>query len=140
MQETVRDAYEAKPERLLAAKYADFALGQFLAQAQHEDYFAHTIFLIIADHESRVSGAETFPFNDFTIPGVILAPNVGPYLDERVGSQIDMGMTLLSLKGLSGEVPNVGQNLLRADSSSAPRCSLTTSSATTTQPARVLSS
>ena len=115
MKAMARDSYEAQPERLLAAKYADYALGQFLAQAQHEDYFARTIFLIIADHESRVSGAETFPFNDFTIPGVILAPNVGPYLDERVVSQIDMGMTLLSLMGFTGEVPNVGQNLLRAD-------------------------
>ncbi len=112
---TARDDYEAKPERLLAAKYADYALGQFFAQAQKEEYFDHTIFLVIADHESRVSGAETFPFNDFTIPAVILAPNVGPYIDQRIVSQIDMGMTLLSLMGFNGEVPNVGQNLLRPD-------------------------
>ena len=115
MKATARDDYEAKPERLLAAKYADYALGQFFEQAQKEEYFDHTIFLVIADHESRVSGAETFPFSDFTIPAVILAPNVGPYIDQRVVSQIDMGMTLLSLMGFAGEVPNVGQNLLRPD-------------------------
>lgn len=115
MKATARDDYEAMPERLLAAKYADYALGKFFEQAQQEEYFDHTIFLVIADHESRVSGAETFPFNDFTIPAVILAPNVGPYIDQRVVSQIDMGMTLMSLMGFVGEVPNVGQNLLRSD-------------------------
>ena len=109
------DEYETREPRLLAAKYADYAVGQFFKQAVQEDYFKDTVFLVIADHESRVHGADNFPLNKFTIPAVILAPNVGPYIDQRVVSQIDMGMTLLSLLGMKGELPNVGQNLLRPD-------------------------
>lgn len=104
-----------QPERLLAAKYADYALGKYIEQAQKEEYFKNTIFLIIADHESQVRGAGIFPLNDFTIPAVIIAPNVKPHKDPRQVSQIDMGMTLMSLAGLEGEVPNVGQSLLRTD-------------------------
>lgn len=101
--------------RLLAAKYADYALGKFIEKAQQSDYYKDTIFLIIADHESQVRGTGKFPLDDFTIPAVIIAPNVKPHVDMRQVSQIDMGMTLMCLAGLDGEVPNVGQNLLRAD-------------------------
>ena len=114
LRKNAKDDYEVSPQRLLAAKYADYALGRFFEVAKKEDYFKDTIFLVIADHESRVSGAGAFPFSDFTIPAVILAPNVGPHIDQRVVSQVDMGMTLLSLAGFSGEVPNVGQNLLQS--------------------------
>ncbi len=101
-----------EPARMLAAKYADYALGQFFAQAKQEDYYNHTVFLVIADHESRVRGSGDFPLHDFTIPAVIIAPNVLPHTDSREVSQIDMGLTLLSLAGIEGEVPNVGQNLV----------------------------
>lgn len=104
-----------QPLRLLAAKYADYALGKYIEQAQQEEYFKNTIFLIIADHESQVRGSGIFPLNDFTIPALIIAPNVKPHSDPRQVSQIDMGMTIMSLAGLEGEVPNVGQSLLRSD-------------------------
>lgn len=100
-----------QPERLLAAKYADYALGKFLEQAEKENYYHDTVFLVVADHESQVRGAGKFPLNDFTIPAVIIAPNVLPHEDNRIVSQIDLGLTVMSLAGLSGEVPNVGQNL-----------------------------
>lgn len=104
-----------EPARLLAAKYADYALGEFFKQAKQEDYYKDTIFLVIADHESRVRGSGQFPLEDFTIPAVILGPNVKPYKDLRQVSQLDMSMTLMSLAGLEGSVPNVGQNLTRND-------------------------
>lgn len=101
-----------EPARLLAAKYADYALGKFLEKAETEDYYKDTIFLVIADHESRVRGTGTFPIDDFTIPAVIIGPNVKPGIfDERVVSQIDMSATIMSLAGVDAEVPNVGQNL-----------------------------
>lgn len=105
-----------EPDRLLAAKYADYALGKFIEKAAKEDYYKDTIFLIIADHESRVRGNGTFPIDDFTIPALIIAPNVKPgIIDERVVSQIDMPMTIMSLAGVNAEVPNVGQNLTYSD-------------------------
>lgn len=104
-----------EPQRLLAAKYADYALGNYLKQAQQQDYYKDTVFLIIADHESQVRGTGPFPLYDYSIPAVILAPNVKAHTDYRQVSQIDMGVTLMSLAGISGSVPNVGQDLTRAD-------------------------
>lgn len=110
------DGYQTdEPKRYLAVKYADYALGKFFDKALAEEYSKNTIFLVIADHESRVRGGKVFPAHDFEIPALIIAPNVMPYDDKRQVSQIDMGMTLLSLAGINGSVPNVGQNLTRAD-------------------------
>ncbi|WP_267902416.1 LTA synthase family protein [Succinatimonas hippei] len=69
------------------------------------------MFLVIADHESRVRGNGSFPLSEFSIPALILGPNIKAYQDERVVSQIDMAPTLLSLSGISGEFPLIGQNL-----------------------------
>ncbi|MDY2797779.1 MAG: sulfatase-like hydrolase/transferase [Anaerobiospirillum succiniciproducens] len=98
-------------DRDLAAKYADYALGKFLEQAASEGYYQDTIFLVIANHVSSVKPGMEFPVDDFTIPAVIIAPNVMPHVDHRQVSQIDMGMTLLALNGINGSVPNVGQDL-----------------------------
>lgn len=48
------------PNRLKAAKYADYALGRFFDIAEKEDYYKNTIFVVIADHDSRVRGLEGF--------------------------------------------------------------------------------
>lgn len=101
-------------ERYLAAKYADFALGKFMEQAAKEDYYKDTIFLVIANHETSVRVGKVFPVDDFTVPAVIIAPNVMPHVDLRQVSQIDMPMTLLALNGIEGSVPNVGQDLTQA--------------------------
>lgn len=100
-------------DRDLAAKYADYALGKFLEQAASEGYYQDTIFLVIANHVSSVKPGMEFPVDDFTIPAVIIAPNVMPHVDHRQVSQIDMGMTLLALNGIKGSVPNVGQDLTK---------------------------
>ncbi len=100
-----------EPERLLAAKYADYALGEYFKKAQVSDYYNDTVFLVVADHESRVRGADTFPLSKFSIPALILGKEIAPRIDQRVVSQIDLLPTLLSLIGYSGEVPFVGQDL-----------------------------
>lgn len=100
-------------DRDLAAKYADYALGKFLQEAATHEYYNDTIFLVIANHEASVKAGMDFPVDSFTIPAVIIAPNVMPHVDKRQVSQIDMGMTLLSLNGIKGSVPNVGQDLTK---------------------------
>src|SRR3546814_3392602 len=37
-------------------RYADWAIGQFFDQAKKSDYWDNTVFLIVADHDSRVGG------------------------------------------------------------------------------------
>ncbi|SFS81404.1 Phosphoglycerol transferase MdoB [Succinivibrio dextrinosolvens] len=99
------------PKRLTAAMYADYALGKFFEMAKKEEYYKNTVFVVIADHDSRVRGIDAFPFTNFSIPALIISPDIKPFKDDRVVSQIDIFPTLLSLTGVSGEFPLVGQDL-----------------------------
>lgn len=101
------------PKRLTAAMYADYALGKFFEMAKKEEYFKDTVFVVIADHDSRVRGLDAFPFTNFSIPALILSPDITPSSDKRIVSQIDIFPTLLSLTGVSGEIPIVGQDLTK---------------------------
>ncbi len=96
-----------------AARYADHAVGHFFRKARSAKYFDNTVFLVVADHDSRVVGAELVPIGRFHIPGVILAPGLAPRRDARIVSQIDLGPTLLSLMGVSATTPMLGRDLTR---------------------------
>jgi len=94
-----------------AIRYADLALGQFIAQAKKEAYWQDTVFLIVADHDARVFGGELVPIQSFHIPGVILGNNISEKLDNRLVSQIDLAPTLLSLIGVEDYTPMIGHDL-----------------------------
>ena len=106
---------QPKQTRNNAAKYADFALGYFFDMAKKSDYWKDTIFLVVADHDSRVSGASLVPIQHFHIPGLILGEGIEAKRDPRLISQIDLPTTLLSLAGVSGEYPMLGYDLTKAD-------------------------
>lgn len=96
-----------------AVKYADFALGEFLDNARQSNYWDNTVFLVVADHNSRIYGADLIPIERFHIPGVILGGSIEPGVYDKVASQIDLAPTLLSLIGVSGEHPMIGDDLTR---------------------------
>lgn len=96
-----------------AVKYADYAVGEFFKKAKQSDYWKDTIFVVVADHDSRVGGAELVPISRFRIPGLILGEGIEPKLDTRVTSQIDLGPTLLSLMGVSDNYPMLGRDLTK---------------------------
>jgi phosphoglycerol transferase MdoB-like AlkP superfamily enzyme len=96
-----------------AVKYADHALGQFLERARTSDYWADTLFLVVADHDTRVYGDELVPVGKFHIPGVILGADVTARRIESLVSQIDLAPTLLSLMGVDSEHPFPGRDLTR---------------------------
>lgn len=100
-----------KATRNNAAKYADYALGYFFNLAKRSNYWQNTLFLVIADHDSRVGGAELVPIKNFHIPALILGEGIEPKRDGRLVSQIDMPTTLLSLAGVSGDYPMIGFDL-----------------------------
>lgn len=104
---------QPKATRNNAAKYADYAVGEFFKAAKASDYWKDTLFLVIADHDSRVSGAELVPIEHFRIPGVIVGGGIAARKDQRIVSQIDMAPTLLSLMGINADYPMLGRDLTR---------------------------
>lgn len=102
---------QPKQTRNNAAKYADHAVGEFFRLAKLSPYWKDTIFLIVADHDSRVFGKDLVPIQNFHIPGVILGNGIASRKDTRIVSQIDLPVTLLSLAGIGDPTPMLGQDL-----------------------------
>lgn len=100
-----------------AVKYADYALGQFIAQAKQSAYWQDTVFLIVADHDNRVYGDNLVPVEKFHIPALILGPDIAPQRIKPVASQIDLAPTLLSVLGVSAQTPLLGRDFSRDASS-----------------------
>ncbi len=98
-----------------AVKYADYALGQYIDEAKHSGYWNDTLFLIVADHNSRVRGAERVPVEYFHIPALIMGGAVKPLKYSRLASQVDLLPTLLGLAGIDAPHPATGIDLLRPD-------------------------
>ncbi|WP_276808224.1 LTA synthase family protein [Castellaniella defragrans] len=96
-------------------RYADWAIGRFFEQARASAYWDDTVFLIVADHDARVGGAQRIPLRHFHIPALILGAGVQARRDERIVSQIDLPTTLLSLIGIDDAHPMIGHDLTRAD-------------------------
>ena len=106
------DLYEQpKQTRDNAAKYADYALGEFFRKAMASPYWEDTVFLVVADHDSRVFGKNMVPIGNFHIPGLILGGGIPVRRDGRIVSQIDLPPTLLSLLGIADATPMPGQDL-----------------------------
>jgi phosphoglycerol transferase MdoB-like AlkP superfamily enzyme len=102
---------QPKQTRNNAAKYADYAIGRFFDKAEKSAYWEDTIFLVVADHDSRVDGAGLVPITHFRIPGLILGEGIAPKRDSRILSQIDLPPTLLSLMGVDNENPMPGRDM-----------------------------
>jgi phosphoglycerol transferase MdoB-like AlkP superfamily enzyme len=95
-----------------AVRYADWAIGEFFKKARQAPYWNNTVFLIVADHDARVSG-NLVPVQHFHIPALILGPGIAPQSDAQIMSQIDLAPTLLSLMGIDTVHPMLGSDLTR---------------------------
>jgi len=97
-----------------AMKYADFSIGKFFELAKKEAYFKNTIFVVIADHNTRTYGKNLVPVNKFHIPALIIAPNVikGSTYDN-LASQMDIPSTVLALSGITTNSTMPGRNLMK---------------------------
>lgn len=98
-----------------AVKYADHALGEYFRKAKASNYWENTLFLVVADHNSRVRGANLVPIDYFHIPALILGGTVGPKKVSRLASQIDLLPTLLGILGINDPIPATGYDLFRPD-------------------------
>jgi phosphoglycerol transferase MdoB-like AlkP superfamily enzyme len=96
-----------------AVKYADYALGKFIAEAKKQDYWKDTVFLIVADHDNRVYGDSLVPIHKFHIPALILGADIQPKHITAIASQIDLGATLLSFMGIASDHPMIGRDFVK---------------------------
>lgn len=97
-----------------AMKYADFSIGKFFEMAKKEAYFKNTIFLVIADHNTRTYGKNLVPINKFHIPALLIGPNVPKgEAYKKLCSQIDISPTLLNFIGMDINNPMPGRNLMK---------------------------
>ena len=100
--------------------YADKSLGAFLDWAKTSDWWKNTLVIMLADHCCRIS-EETPVYS----PEIFRIPMVwtGGVLNERgikiakLGSQVDIPITLLNQLGLSGDF-EFGKDLLSEESNS----------------------
>lgn len=104
---------EPKQTRENAAKYSDYALGEFFKQAKQSSYWDDTIFVVVADHDSRAYGSQLVPIDHFHIPAVILGKGISAKQDQRLASQIDLPPTLLSLIGVDSYNPMIGHDFTK---------------------------
>lgn len=109
-----RIALHEQPEatRNNAVKYTDYAIGKLFELARAAPYGADTLFLIVADHDARVFGADLVPIEHFRIPGLLIGPGVPRRHETRITSQIDLAPTLLGLLGIASENPMIGRDML----------------------------
>lgn len=94
-----------------AIRYSDCALGKFISKAKQSSYWKDTIFVVVADHDSRAIGSDLVPIEHFKIPALLLGSDIPTKEDNRLVSQIDIPTTLLSLAGISDKHPMIGFDL-----------------------------
>lgn len=94
-----------------SVRYVDWCMGDFFKKAQQSPYWQDTLFLVVADHDSRVWGKTLVPLRHFHIPALILGGDVPVQRDKRIISQLDLPVTLLSLAGIQAEHPMIGRDL-----------------------------
>ena len=97
-----------------AVKYADWALGDFLARAAGKPWFDNTVFVIVADHQASAAGKTDLPLARYRIPLLIYAPKLfPPARNERLIAQIDIAPTLLGLLNWSYTSKFIGHDVNR---------------------------
>jgi phosphoglycerol transferase MdoB-like AlkP superfamily enzyme len=108
-----------------AVKYADYAIGRFLALAKTKPWYANTVFIFVADHCAGSAGKNEIDIEKYHIPALVFnMPGAVPARIEKMCSQIDLYPTLFSLLNWSYINNNYGKNVL--DKNYAPRILLGT--------------
>ena len=94
-----------------ALHYTDRNLGEFFKQAEKEEYFKNTVFVLVADHSA---GRDLVTLRErHLIPLLIYAPGrIRPGVIDSVGGQLDLIPTLMDIAGISGWHHALGNSLL----------------------------
>jgi len=100
--------------------YTDKSLGSFLDWAKETNWWKNTLVIMVADHCYRVSediliySQEVFKIPMLWVGGALSKKGI---IVDKMGSQVDIPITLLNQLGLSGSFP-FGKDLLSDESRS----------------------
>lgn len=92
--------------------YADWALGQFMAEAKKQPYYDNTIFLFTGDHTSSFDVKPGDIPGRYHIPLLIIGPGIKPGIDTTLGSQLDISPSILDMLNWRTAHSSVGRSLL----------------------------
>lgn len=94
-------------------RYSDWALGQFFEQAQQQDWYSNTLFVITSDHTSH-SYRSANRNDKAKVPLVLFTPNglLQAGVNHRLSSQIDILPTLLDLFNWEIAHASMGKSML----------------------------
>jgi phosphoglycerol transferase MdoB-like AlkP superfamily enzyme len=107
------DIPPSSQSRAGAIKYADYAIGEFLAAAQKKPWFKDTVFVITADHCANSAGRTEIPVRNYHIPLFVYSPaHVKPAAVDTLSSQLDLAPTLLGLLNVTYESRFFGRDML----------------------------
>jgi phosphoglycerol transferase MdoB-like AlkP superfamily enzyme len=106
-------------KRLDGVRYADWAIGQFIAQAKRRAYFENTLFVFVGDHGFHVDPKLTAAHLLYHhVPLLFYAPGLmdarGVARDEVVG-QVNVAPSILGLLGLTPASAAWGRNAFASD-------------------------
>lgn len=115
-----------KTGRSGGVKYADYAIGRFIAEASRLPWFKDTVFVFVADHCAGSAGKSDIPVKRYEIPLLVHAPyHIKPGRVDILMSQIDVAPTILGLMNLSYDTDFIGRDV-RKDSGATPRAFIST--------------
>ncbi|NTV49433.1 MAG: sulfatase-like hydrolase/transferase [Geobacteraceae bacterium] len=104
----------SKTGRSGGVKYADYAIGRFIAEASREPWFKDTIVVIVADHCAGSAGKTDIPVKNYEIPMLVHAPHhIKPGKIGRLMSQIDVAPTVLGLMNMNYDTDFMGRDVLK---------------------------
>jgi phosphoglycerol transferase MdoB-like AlkP superfamily enzyme len=97
-----------------AVKYTDYAIGEFLKNAQKREWFKNTVIIIMADHCASSAGRQELDIKNYHIPALMLnLPNTPPQKVDKMASQIDIFPTLFSLLNWNYATNLYGTDILK---------------------------
>jgi len=97
-----------------SVRYADYAIGYFIEKAESHPFFDSTLFIFVADHGARVYGSNQIPMRSYEIPLLFYNPVLIPSgrTCGVIGSQLDIGPTILDFLGFDYNSEFFGRSLL----------------------------
>lgn len=104
-----------------AIKYADWAVGDLIAQASKRPWFKDTLFVIVSDHCASSAGKTDLDVTNYLIPAMIYNPSLVPA--KKIGvlcSQIDLMPTVFGLLNWNYDTLGYGHDRLAPSAASLP--------------------